>query len=387
MSITAYVGLPGSGKSYSAVAYVILPALEAGRPVCTNIPLNHSEIRKKYPDAVIHELDISEFVFEASPRKTLQEACPPGAVVVLDELWRLWPSGMKTNIVPEDNKSFLAEHRHRVGEDGFSTEIAFITQDCGQLAAFARQLIEHTYIMQKPTALGIRSGCNVAQYFGCVTGQRGPKTQFVQQSFLKYKKEVFSLYKSHTQSKSNAAGIEMSTDKRSTIWKSPKIIMSGLALLLLPVSCGMVKNIFSGDEAAPVVEVQDFRSAPGVFSPVITEDAPASPPPEPVPTPEPSADSVVTFKPAARENDEQAKYRLAGYAGDLTQGRGVAFIELRSGRQVRIPLSHCVSTDLGPSCNYKGHVVNHDTGPWPPKQDGPRTLADTLIPGSDASAG
>ena len=38
--ITAYVGLPGSGKSYGVCEQVILPALAKGRPVFTNIPFD-----------------------------------------------------------------------------------------------------------------------------------------------------------------------------------------------------------------------------------------------------------------------------------------------------------------------------------------------------------
>lgn len=39
MSLNGYFGKPGSGKSYSVVEYVVLPALKKGRHVVTNIPL------------------------------------------------------------------------------------------------------------------------------------------------------------------------------------------------------------------------------------------------------------------------------------------------------------------------------------------------------------
>ncbi|MGB6097665.1 MAG: zonular occludens toxin domain-containing protein [Comamonas thiooxydans] len=38
--INGLEGIPGSGKSYEAVAYHVLPALQAGRKVITNLPLN-----------------------------------------------------------------------------------------------------------------------------------------------------------------------------------------------------------------------------------------------------------------------------------------------------------------------------------------------------------
>lgn len=37
------IGPPGGGKSYEAVVYHVLPTLEAGRKVITNLPLNVAE--------------------------------------------------------------------------------------------------------------------------------------------------------------------------------------------------------------------------------------------------------------------------------------------------------------------------------------------------------
>ncbi|EGJ3415938.1 hypothetical protein IHC78_002873 [Salmonella enterica subsp. houtenae] len=36
MAISAYIGIPGSGKSYEAVCNVIIPAFTSGRRVVTN---------------------------------------------------------------------------------------------------------------------------------------------------------------------------------------------------------------------------------------------------------------------------------------------------------------------------------------------------------------
>ncbi|ENT7525242.1 TPA: zonular occludens toxin domain-containing protein, partial [Escherichia coli] len=37
MAISAYVGVPGSGKTYEVVCNVIIPAVSSGRRVVTNI--------------------------------------------------------------------------------------------------------------------------------------------------------------------------------------------------------------------------------------------------------------------------------------------------------------------------------------------------------------
>jgi len=43
-------GIPGSGKSYEAVAYHVIPALKAGRKVVTNLPLKLDAIRAVHPE-------------------------------------------------------------------------------------------------------------------------------------------------------------------------------------------------------------------------------------------------------------------------------------------------------------------------------------------------
>ena len=69
-----------------------------------------------------------------------------GAIFVLDEVWRLWPAGMRASDISQEHKTFLAEHRHLVGEDGYSSEVIFCTQDLAQLATFSTMLIDFTYI-------------------------------------------------------------------------------------------------------------------------------------------------------------------------------------------------------------------------------------------------
>ncbi len=53
MAIKIYSGRPGTGKSYNAVANVIIPAVKQGRTVVTNVVLNKSENYDDNPDANI----------------------------------------------------------------------------------------------------------------------------------------------------------------------------------------------------------------------------------------------------------------------------------------------------------------------------------------------
>lgn len=224
--ITAYVGLPGSGKSYNAVEHVILPALRDGRTVVTNLPMNVEQVAEAIPSADLRHVELERIKDNPS---LIDELCPAGAVVVFDELWRLWPAGEKVNRIPEEFKSFLAEHRHRVDAEGRSMQIAFVTQDLAQVAAFCRQLIEQTLIHTKLGHLGAKGKFKVNICHGAVTGLVAPEARQLVTRLGSYKPEVFRFYKSHTMSESGKQGAdESAVDQRGNIWKRPGLIAMGV---------------------------------------------------------------------------------------------------------------------------------------------------------------
>ncbi|MES9872662.1 MAG: zonular occludens toxin domain-containing protein [Candidatus Sedimenticola sp. 6PFRAG7] len=253
MSNVAYTGLPGSGKSYSVVEHVIIPALEAGRIVITNIPLNEVEIFKHLHDLGVKRLDIRGLDIEKvnSDPDYLTEL-PGGAVIVIDEVWRLWPSGLKASQVPEQHKSFFAEHRHKVGQDGRSQEIILVTQDLAQVAAFVRQLIEETFRSVKLTAVGQKNRFRIDVYTGAVAGNN-PRGQKMREIFGKYEERVFRFYSSHTMSETGKAGHEEKVDKRGNVLKA-KIIKYGIPGGIVAVLFGVyfaisaISGIFTKQE-------------------------------------------------------------------------------------------------------------------------------------------
>ena len=210
MSISAYVGLPGHGKSYGAVQNVIIPAIKQGRRVFTNIPCDEELFLKDFGLAPIQ--------FETKDLQNnpnwFTEVFIAGSVLVFDECWRLWPSGLKANNVLEQHKTFLAEHRHFVGDDGYSTEIYLVTQDLSQLANFARALVENTYRMVKLLSVGLSKRFRVDIYEGPVTGPKPPSAKLItSQHGQVYSEKIYKYYKSHTKSQ-NGAGNESKVDQR-----------------------------------------------------------------------------------------------------------------------------------------------------------------------------
>lgn len=261
MAINAYTGLPGSGKSYGVIENVIVPALKKGRMVWTNIPVNE-EAMAAHAGSLPHPFSVDDI--RSNPR-WFQEVFPAGAVLVLDECWRVWPAGLKANNISEHHKSFLAEHRHLVGEDGFSTEIYLVTQDLAQVAAFARQLVDSTFRAQKLASVGLSKKFRVDIYDGAMAGPKPPKDKRIRQIYGTYKPEIFKLYKSHTMSETGAAGDETASDGRKNIFRgaAAKLILVVIVLGSVFSIWGLMKVKHSYDPPKPAALPATTAGQPG----------------------------------------------------------------------------------------------------------------------------
>ena len=346
MSITAYTGLPGHGKSYGVTENVILPTIKAGRPLYTNIPLQVDLLEsyceeKRFPAPQVHQVELSEFVED--PQKLLD--IPGGSVIVLDEIWELFPSGLKANSCPTEYKEFLAKHRHRVGEDGFSQEIVLVTQDLGQVAAFARQLVEETYITNKLTALGSSKKYRIDIYQRGVTGN--PPKKPMRQIFGSFKKEVYQFYQSHTESKTGNAGNETKADDRANGLKSASIKFGlPFAFVMLLLGVFGVKSAFSAffgeDEVNQVDQVAHDNGTTHIHPPPYI-------PPQPQPDPQastPKNETIIVHKPA--EPSLSRTWRLSGIIqgkknGDLVK---IAYLTSDSGSRHINASSICTENEI-----------------------------------------
>jgi zona occludens toxin len=286
MTITAYTGLPGSGKSYGVFENVIVPALTNKKPVWTNIPCHEEKLIEKFGvtptafqiDDITKNPDWFQSVFEA------------GALLVLDECWRLWPAGLRANNVLMQHKSFLAEHRHMVGENGLSTEIVLVTQDLAQISSFARNLVENTFHVTKLSKLGLDKRFRVDVYFGPVTGATPPKSKREREIHGTFKSEIHAFYKSHTMSKTGGAGDESRTDGRFNILKGG-MFKSALFSLVVGVPLSLLflwvtwNKMFGGDQADIEQAAQSPQSQQ--VQPALTLQQPVTVQPPPTPKKEP----------------------------------------------------------------------------------------------------
>lgn len=233
MTVTAYTGLPGSGKSYSVVEFVILPALRLGRVICTNLVLRLPIIQKEFPQADIRVIE--DDLVKADP-DYLPRFVPPGAVLVIDEAQLLWPAGLRAKDVPEQVIEFFTKHRHRVDAKGRSSDIVLVTQNLSNVATFARSLVAGTFRSIALDELGSTKRFRVDVYKGPALGPNPPQKDRVRQIFGKYREAVWRYYVSHTERDGDAGQVDESAiDRRNVVWRSPWLIGCAVAALVLGV--------------------------------------------------------------------------------------------------------------------------------------------------------
>ena len=350
MAITAYTGRPGAGKSYGVVANVVVPALEQGRRVWTNIPLKMDAIEASYPGADVTIFDTQAVVNDPDYVNT---TVPKGAIVIFDECWKIWPAGVKPAQVPDAYKTFLAEHRHRVGNNGESMEIVLVTQDLSQIATFARDLVDKTFIATKLDSVGAANRFKLHVCQGCVKGDNPPKARYLRTIQGKYKQDIYRFYQSHTlaDNPDGAAGLEVAADSRANILKG-SFFTFWLPLTLLGAIGGLYLawNAFysiSGGENEQTADKHPPQQAP-------------APPTKPARAPDPSP-----AEPDRTPPDDSERYRLVGTIVAPNYRRAIIYSD--DGAR-RIGMSSCEQFgDTGEwYCFVDGHRVTGWAGPKPP---------------------
>ncbi|ENY6786998.1 zonular occludens toxin family protein [Providencia rettgeri] len=269
MPITAYVGVPRSGKSYEVVKSVIVPAIASGRRVISNIyGLNEDKIKsyclkqnkKLSPDelgSLVH-VDNSQCLEDTFlPSMENQDTfCQAGDLVVIDEVWRVWGSDKD---IPKNHRSFIAEHGHFVNEKtGVMSDLVVINQTVTDIPRFIKARIETTYRMQKHVSLGLSNRYRVDVFQGAKV-TKSNRMNYYQE---KYDKAIFELYKSVEGNNPNT----VKTDKRQSIFSSPKVMM-----LLIFVPLGLLTsayfvydyfNQYLGTKSSTQQQIQPMSSVP-----------------------------------------------------------------------------------------------------------------------------
>lgn len=242
--INFLLGPPGGGKSYEAVVYHILPALQADRLVITNLPLNLEHIKAVNPD-YLHLIEIRTETLKNKPENTQREnllykrptynqnstyfnnsafshvedyshpwrhpVTGAGPLYVIDECHIPLPlNGTELEV-----EHWYSLHRHE------SADVLLLTQSYGKINRAIRDLVQVCYRVKKNTSFGSEK-----TYIRKV--QDGLRGEVVNTSIRKYEKQYFPFYQSHTL----GGGAELAAQDIVPIWRRWPFIGSAMMFIL-----------------------------------------------------------------------------------------------------------------------------------------------------------
>lgn len=220
--IIAFVGTPGSGKSYDAVQK-ILDNIKLGRRVYTNIDgLNKPECRRYIADYC----NITDYQLETCLNFLTEEQasnfwlhCEVESLIIIDEIHLLFSNRNWQTKENTDLAKWASTHRH----NGY--DCVFITQDLEKVEKHVRSLIEWTYHYRKLNQFGsaVTNSYKVHAFQGSSASGEPLGTVI-----RKYKKGVFPCYNSYDTKKIK----EVAFMKHYNILKKPVILAVPIALVI-----------------------------------------------------------------------------------------------------------------------------------------------------------
>lgn len=270
MTVSLYTGHVGSGKTYEVVKFVIIPALQAGRDVVSNIDGLNVEAFEAFLEAsgclhpgnllVVGREDVARPDFFPSRRKdgtyVASQFVPLGALVVVDEAHHIW--GSDHQIKPE-HMLFFSEHRHITGPSGVACDLVLITQAVGQLALKLKRLVQYSHGCKQLRALGLSKKYSTATY----DGYRQSAKYVMSRATKSYDPKIFKLYSSFAA----GAGKVMLTDKRFVIWNNWKLWVALVGGPIVLVFAGVhLWHSVMGRHSATVAAASAAGAAAGAAS-------------------------------------------------------------------------------------------------------------------------
>lgn len=219
-----HLGKPRSGKTYDVIRSVVLPSLEKGRRVLTNIEgLECLECREWIAARCGVDVD-SKLIWldETAIRRHAWFSEPEnGDVFIIDECQIFWPGG---SLKPSDPDAFAFMTRH----GHYNTDIHLITQSEKNVDSHMRRLCGQTQVYRKLGFVGL-SGSYQVQYYN---GSEPLQSCYINSTTKRYDPEIFKAYKSIVD------GADVPTAKQANLFTSKKFI-----LVYLIVVAGVVMGI------------------------------------------------------------------------------------------------------------------------------------------------
>jgi zona occludens toxin len=240
-----YIGGKGSGKSYSCVLNVILPALRQGIPIVTNIPLNADLVRKDFIHAdfiVIEDMTQNDII-----------NTPAGTLLIIDEIQLIFGAGITYSKIDDDVLEFFSKSRHKV-DKGRSINIVVISQTLEGIAKPVRCLIDTLYSCRKLSVVGASNFYQLKQ-FEMVGGLIVDKSKPLTTAKGKYSPDVYKYYLSNSQNTdSEVVQINETLVKPKTIFSNRLVQIAFVAPFLL------IYSIYSSYQDFFAVDVDHKKS-------------------------------------------------------------------------------------------------------------------------------
>ncbi len=348
--INGLEGIPGSGKSYEAVAFHVLPALRAGRKVITNLPLNVDafaaidpawrdliEIRTRpaprigdWNAANIAEHEAFRLWTDREPEPQPENIFTFGSVWDYYSTWRGDKDQGPLYVIdechvalpkigtPDAVVQWFKLHRH------YNAEVLLMTQSFRDINQPIAQLVATMIKCRKADILG-----NADEYIRKVhAGYRGA---VIQTDRRKYESKYFGLYKSNTQSSGSAESKAQDVSPfivkfRRFTWCFWVLAIAYMAYAFWPQDDTSVW----GHKTAPAAKKSTAAQ------PVHVQHAAAAPQAQQGPAQAPQQPAGTSATPTAPEVKDPLFGKLLHMTGDLSkQGRDqITFVVSSEGRRV-----------------------------------------------------
>lgn len=304
--IIFHEGLPGSGKSYEAIARRIVPALTAGRLVDAYVEgLDHAKLAAL---AKITEDKCREQLV-ALTRDQMAEVhkhCRPNALIVLDEAQNFWGNRARLS---EALTQFVTEHRH-LGQD-----IVLMGQDLRDVHAIWRRRVELKLCFLKLSAFGSSGRYSVTTY----RHLGGDEYQRVGLVAHKYDKAFFGSYRSHVDDATNTADYK---DSRALIWNHWGFRFVAPLLIIGIIWAGSALYRFFSPPK-PAQAASSTASAPVSASDMAGAAKPVSAAPVPAAAVVPAADARLPAERHLADLTTNHRIRLVGLISSPTHTTGI----------------------------------------------------------------
>lgn len=237
MAITAFVGTPGSGKTYEAV-FSILQNLKTGRHVFTNIDGMESSTCRRFCALYcgVHETFIDTHLHWLSKKEAIEfwKHITDGSLVVIDEVHKLFSNRDWSTKSNKEFANWCSTHRHT------GNEVLLITQGIEKVEPHAKSLIEWSYVFRKVNFLG---SLVTARYMKHVYYSDDIKGRPLSKKVCEYQNDVFPCYKSYVASDIKEKGFI----KAANILRHPVFYSIPLLFFMFIYMFFFKSSVMSGD--------------------------------------------------------------------------------------------------------------------------------------------